>query len=108
MLAQTRSFNHITPVLASIHWLPIHFRIDFKILLLTYQTLHGLAPKYLAELLRPYEQTAFAVKAPILWNSLPMDSRSTKSVSVFKSYLKTYLYILALCEFFVFADLYFF
>lgn len=35
LLTQTWSFIHITPVLASLHWLPVHFLIDFKILLLT-------------------------------------------------------------------------
>ncbi|TWW64251.1 hypothetical protein D4764_03G0012590 [Takifugu flavidus] len=35
--------DHITPVLASLHWLPVKFRIIFKILLLTYKVLRGLA-----------------------------------------------------------------
>jgi hypothetical protein len=39
--------DHITPVLASLHWLPVVFRIKFKILLFTFKSLHGLAPKYL-------------------------------------------------------------
>lgn len=32
LLTSTRRHEHITPVLASLHWLPITFRIDFKIL----------------------------------------------------------------------------
>ena len=43
----TRKFDHITPILASLHWLPITFRSDFKVLLLTYKALHGLSPSYL-------------------------------------------------------------
>ncbi|TWW62665.1 hypothetical protein D4764_04G0013120 [Takifugu flavidus] len=39
--------DHITPVLVSLHWLPIKFRIIFKTLLLTYKVLRGLAPSYL-------------------------------------------------------------
>ena len=33
--------KHITPVLASLHWLPIRYRIDFKLLLTVYKSLHG-------------------------------------------------------------------
>lgn len=29
-------YSHITPVLCSLHWFPVKFRIDFKILLLTF------------------------------------------------------------------------
>ncbi len=47
--------HHITPVLASLHWLPVCFRIDFKILLITFKFLQGLAPSYIAELLTTYE-----------------------------------------------------
>ncbi|TWW71159.1 putative RNA-directed DNA polymerase from transposon X-element [Takifugu flavidus] len=42
--------DHITPVMALLHWLPIKFRIIFKTLLLSYKVLRGLAPSYLEEL----------------------------------------------------------
>lgn len=45
--------SHIIPVLASLHWLPIYFRIHFKKLLMTYKALHGQAPEYISELLTP-------------------------------------------------------
>jgi len=32
--------EHITPVLASLHWLPVQYRIHFKILVLTLVTLY--------------------------------------------------------------------
>ena len=54
ILTRTRRFEHISPVLASLHWLPVKFRIDYKILLLTFKALHGLAPSYLNYLLFPY------------------------------------------------------
>ncbi len=34
ILTRTRKSEHITPVLRSLHWLPVTFRIDFKVLLL--------------------------------------------------------------------------
>ena len=44
VITQWRKYDHITPVLIDLHWLPIKQRIDFKILLLTYKTLNGLTP----------------------------------------------------------------
>ena len=46
-----KKFEHITPVLHQLHCLPVRQRMVFKILLLTYRALHGLAPAYLEELL---------------------------------------------------------
>ena len=40
-----------TEALKTLHWLPIKFRIQFKILLLVYKCLNGQAPSYLSELL---------------------------------------------------------
>ena len=54
LLTNTKKYEHITPILASLHWLPIHFRIHFKILLFAFKALNGLAPLYLSELLHPY------------------------------------------------------
>ncbi len=33
ILSRSRKYDHITPVLQSLHWLPIKFRISYKILL---------------------------------------------------------------------------
>ena len=55
VLTRTRRRAHITPVLRSLHWLPVCFRIDFKVLLLVFQCLNGVGPSYLVELLLPYE-----------------------------------------------------
>ena len=38
---RTKKVDHITPVLRSLHWLPVCQRTDFKILLLVYKTLNG-------------------------------------------------------------------
>ena len=34
-------FCRITPSLFSLHWLPVRYRIDFKICLLTFKAIHG-------------------------------------------------------------------
>ena len=38
--------------LRSLHWLPVHYWIVFKILLLNYKVLNGLAPDYIKDLLK--------------------------------------------------------
>ena len=118
LVTLSRKFEHITPILRSLHWLPIHHRITFKVLLLTYKILHGQAPKYLSDLislrssssLRPlrssstlqltlgprtvtkYGDRAFSVNAPILWNKLPAHYHNIHSLDQFKSLLKTHLF----------------
>ncbi len=54
VLNRTRKYDHISLVMSTLHWLPIKHRIDFKILLITYKVLNGLAPQYLSELLSHY------------------------------------------------------
>lgn len=119
LLTGSRRREHISPILASLHWLPVSFRIDFKILLFAYKSLNGLAPTYLSDLLQPHVplrslrsadqlllvvprsrlkhrgDRAFAVVAPKLWNELPLHVRLAPTLPVFKSRLKTHLYSLA-------------
>ena len=116
VLTRTRKRDHISPVLASLHWLPVKFRIEFKILLLTYKALNNMAPSYLKELIVPYHPTralrsqnsgllvvpkvsksrvgarAFSYQAPLLWNHLPVSVQEADTLSTFKSRLKTFLY----------------
>ncbi|XP_078025739.1 uncharacterized protein LOC144463847 [Epinephelus lanceolatus] len=116
VLTGTKKQDHISPVLASLHWLPVKSRIEFKILLLTYKALNGQAPSYLRELIVPYYPTrtlrsenagllvvpkvsksrsgarAFSYQAPLLWNHLPVTVREADTVSTFKTRLKTFLF----------------
>ena len=57
VLTHTKPWQHITPILQQLHCLPVKSRITYKILLLTYKSLHGLSPKYLTDLLHPYTQS---------------------------------------------------
>ncbi|KAJ8386055.1 hypothetical protein AAFF_G00177440 [Aldrovandia affinis] len=47
-------FTHVTPLLFSLHWLPIAARIRFKSLVLAFQVARGTAPPYLQSLITPY------------------------------------------------------
>ena len=44
--------KRIPPVLRELHWLRIHDRIIFKILLLTHKAVNNTAPEYLCDLIR--------------------------------------------------------
>ena len=52
LVNQCPRFFHITPVLRDIHWLRVSFRIEFKIMLITYKVLHDRTPIYIQELLQ--------------------------------------------------------
>ena len=54
LLTGTRRHEHVTPVLRDLLWLPVHERIRFKILLMTFKCLNQLAPSYLSDLLIHY------------------------------------------------------
>lgn len=109
--------NYISPILATLHWLPVKFRIDFKIAVFVYK---AVTPKYISDLLIPYSpqralrssnqllltvpccrcktekgRRSFSSAAPILWNSLPVNVRFAPSLASFKSALKSYLLSLA-------------
>uniref|UniRef100_A0A3B3H962 Reverse transcriptase domain-containing protein n=1 Tax=Oryzias latipes TaxID=8090 RepID=A0A3B3H962_ORYLA len=119
VLTRTRGREHITPVLKSLHWLPVRFRIDFKILLMVYKCFYGLGPDYLNDILLKYEpsrtlrssgagllvvpkvrtktygEASFCHHGPRLWNGLPENLRAAETVEVFKKRLKTHLFNLA-------------
>ncbi len=61
VLTRSRKYDHITPILQSLHWLPIKFRISYKILLLAYKALNNLAPAYLTNLLSRYKRDLHTV-----------------------------------------------
>ena len=119
LLSGARKYHHISPILATLHWLPIRFRVDFKVLTLTFKALNGLGPRYLAERLLPPSSTrvtrlsqevrlrsltprearkektrnqAFSAVAPRLWNNLPPDIRAAPSLGIFKKQLKTWMF----------------
>ena len=115
IVSMTPKRNHITPVLISLHWLPVVHRIVFKLLLLVFHSLHGTAPKYNCSLIHPYNprrnlrsasssllaipqshnswgDRSFQYAGPFLWNKLPQDIRNICCLSTFKTSLKTWLF----------------
>jgi len=115
----TRKFDHITPVLHQLHWLPVHQQITFKLPMITLKCLRGLAPSYLADVCIPVSSVVgrwqlrsadsrtlvvprtrttigrrdFAVSGPATWNSLPIELQtSSLSSQTFAKKLKKHLF----------------
>ena len=108
-------------MLKDLHWLPVKYRIMFKIIL--FKILHGLAPTYLQDLIKvkppcryqlrsddkfflavpktkckTFGDRAFYEAGPDLWNHLPLNLRNTNDLQKFKKDLKTHLFRLAFSE----------
>ncbi len=71
LVTYMKKYAHIMPVPAELHWLPIQSRILFKILVLTYKVLYGLAPHYIQSLLTPYIPTWALCSAAKLYLVIP-------------------------------------
>ena len=109
--------EHTSPLLRSLHWLPVQQRIKHKVCSICYATLISTSPKYMSELVNVYipsrclrsssdsctltipcvrtktcGQRSFAYQGPATWNDLPFDLRHKDSLSTFKSALKTHLF----------------
>ena len=113
--------DHASPLLKQLHWLPIKERVYFKTMLYIFKCLAGSGPAYLTSGLTLYKpgheglrsandlsrlkeykipnwtlvsaaDKAFFYAAPKQWNKLPIDIRSSSSVTVFKKALKHHLF----------------
>ena len=56
-------YSHITPALYDLHWLPIHARIHFQILLLAFKAIHGQAPAYLSSLVSRKSKSYYRLRS---------------------------------------------
>jgi len=104
-------------LLSQLHWLPIHHRINFILATITFKALSSQQPSHLYSLLHPYVsisthtlrssshqlltiprcrtefgKRAFSNSAPSVWNTIPVEIRSSSSLVSFKRSLKSYLF----------------
>ncbi|KAK2171264.1 hypothetical protein NP493_1083g00017 [Ridgeia piscesae] len=102
-------------LLKSLHWLPVHYRIIFKICTITYEALSSTQPAYLNSRLSPARNSrqlrsassnplyirrvktnagtrAFSVAAPTVWISLPVSVKSEGNIVSFRRRLKTHFF----------------
>ena len=115
LITRTGRSVYMPILLKSLHWIPIKYRICFKILCNVYKVINGLRPQYLSDLLTPYVPSrkigskdlslvvvpktnlkigkrSFSVCGPHLWNSLPVSLTKAESLESFKSGLKAYFF----------------
>ena len=119
IIYRIKKFDHVTPLLKQLHWLPIRQRIQYKLLLLCFKAQHGLAPSYSyfqdcimpyfpcrpqrtkhllvvpPTKLKTYGDRSFNKAAPLLWNKLPYHIRSCSKLDQFKRHLKSNLFNIA-------------
>ena len=116
VITKMKKYDHVTPLLHDLHWLPVKERIKYKILIITFKCIHGLAPAYLSDLIKFHQPSrplrsqekallcnprthkkycgdrSFSKAAPTLWNRLPCSLRKTNKLGKFKRDLKTFLF----------------
>ena len=115
IIRKVGKYDHITPHLIELHWLRIRERIVYKVCVLMFKCINGLAPQYLWETIIHVHghnlrsstfnhlptvrcntaiahNSAFSSTGPRLWNMLPNDIKTSSSLDVFKAKLKTFLF----------------
>ena len=116
-----KSRESVLPYLKKLHFLPVRYRIRYKICLLVFKCINNIAPNYLKDLISLREtrrrssrldddffllrvpsrpnfsrsEGAFSFIGPKLWNGLPRELRSLSSVDVFKKSLKCHFFNIA-------------
>ncbi|XP_073513419.1 uncharacterized protein [Phyllobates terribilis] len=112
-------YSDASSLCQSLHWLPIQYRVRFKLITLTHKALHASVPPYISSLVSVYHPTRalrsandlklkssiirtshsrlqdFSRAAPILWNALPRTVRLIPNTHSFKRTLKTHFFRLA-------------
>ena len=124
LVAGTGTRDHITPVLQNLHWLPIRFRIVYKLCVLMHLVRVGRSPAYLSDMMTSvanlpgrerlrsscsfryklprlklkFGERSFSFSGPKAWNSLPSNLQELTNTDTFKELLKTHLFKLAFGE----------
>jgi len=123
LVFSARRNDHITPLLRDLHCLRVPERVKFRLCVLVYRCLCGMAPSYVADDLQltstvgtrrqlrsadsptlvvrstrrsTLGDRAFPMAAARAWNSLPPAVRDVASLLSFRSCLKTWLFELTL------------
>lgn len=116
VVARSGKRDHITPILRSLHWLPVEQRIKYKVACIVFKCLNENGPEYLkcflnryspsrtlrsssADLLEQKKPTdrildrAFSFSAPVIWNSLSHATRNSGTFDSFRRKLKSELFL---------------
>ncbi len=71
LLTGVRKREHITPVLISLHWLPIRYRIDFIVLLLVYIYIYAFSRHFYPKRLTVHSGYTCFITMCVPWESNP-------------------------------------
>ena len=89
--------DHVTPAMRELHWLPVTFRVQYKLCLVVHSSVNGCSPEYITDVLIPmsslqrrvtprsstsgsfdvprtrtvFGERAFSIAGPAAWNKLP-------------------------------------
>ena len=116
IVSKSKKYNHITPILKELHWLPVKARVEYKAATLAFNSYNDIGPSYLNQVVRPYipprtlrsknnnlavshnfnritfGKRSFSYFGPHIWNNLSNDLRKLDSIDSFKRNLKTHLF----------------
>ena len=102
--------DHITPYMKQAHFLPVKYRIRYKLCLLVYKALNDQAPEYLQKMMIWREPSLRGSRDQLLlqiptkkqktiyhsmgtqWNELPLELRQSYNILKFKKDLKTHYF----------------
>ena len=73
--------EHITPSFIRLHWLPIKFRINFKIAMLCFKCIHGHAPSYLKSMVANKKTSTYNLRSSTSIQLEDYSRRSKKTLS---------------------------
>ena len=111
----SRKFEHITPVLRDLNWLPVSSTLKYTVGILTFKCVNGLAPRYLCPRfvtratvhdrntrnknkldIPGYKsaagQRSFLCRSVTMWNSFPTAITDCNNLAMFRRKLKDYLF----------------
>ena len=115
---------HVTPAMRELYWLPVTFRVQYKLCLMVHVSVNGRIPEYITDVLVPvsslqgratlrsstsgsfdvlrtrtgFGERAFSFAGPAVWNKLPPNLRLITDNCKFKLALKARFFSIAYCS----------
>ena len=115
LVLQAPRYSSAEPLRKELHWLPVYYRISFRIATFVFRSIHGKTPSYISEMLEVQQtgrklrsshsvnfkilmtftklgEKCFSHAAPTVWNALPDHIKKADSINSFKRMLKTFYF----------------
>ena len=117
LVANLGNREHVTPAMKELHWLPIAYRIKYKLCLMMHAAVNNRSPAYITDILVPtssllhrewprshetggfdlprvrteFGRRAYSIAGPTVWNELANNVRRTDNVTTFKHICSNWL-----------------